>query len=416
MKNILEQNTQIFHHHSCIYTGRKGLPRFKSWSRLSVEVRRILAGMGNSDGGTLVLGVMNDENEERFPYPEDKIFSLLQDLRRSVIPPLDPGVKLKHMEEGKLATVELCVEASPLPHRLSDGSMPLRLGSNTLDVDSSLIESFQRMRFSRWYEEKTVVGADFDDLDPVLIAKLLKNNPDWSDARRLLTEKYGLILPTGEIKRCALLLLAREPGMWLKGGGGVEIVRIAGKKEDGLHNSTIRERIRFDGPILRVIEDLFAFLDNKLKPGKKPLDIFYSDEYSGFPSAILEEALINALAHRDYSVEGLPIEILSYDDSVVIRNPGSIHDPVTIDMLLSEPGIHISRNPRICRVLSDAGYMRCIGGGISMLTSTLTRELYPPPEISSNSGSSQILVCCSAALIRRAWCIQSHTLMDSEGK
>ena len=33
-----------------------------------------------------------------------------------------------------------------------------------------------------------------------------------------------------------------------------------------------------------------------------------------------------------------------------------------------------------------------------------------------NIGSSQILVCCSAALIRRAWCIQSHTLMDSEGK
>ena len=54
-----------------------------------------------------------------------------------------------------------------------------------------------------------------------------------------------------------------------------------------------------------------------------------------YPIVAIREAILNSLVHRDYSVhtEGMPIQILMYNDRIEIKNPGGIYGRLTIDQL-----------------------------------------------------------------------------------
>ena len=98
-----------------------------------------------------------------------------------------------------------------------------------------------------------------------------------------------------------------------------------------------------------------------------------------YPTFAWQEALVNAVGHRDYRFEGLGIEVWMFEDRLEIRSPGELVEPVTLERLLKRERIHASRNPRIVRVLSDFGYMREQGEGIPRIFEAMERDgLYPP--------------------------------------
>lgn len=69
------------------------------------------------------------------------------------------------------------------------------------------------------------------------------------------------------------------------------------------------------------------------------------------------------MAHRDYSLQGAPVEVWMYDDRMEIRSPGLPPAPVTIETLNRREPLHLSRNPLLVRVLTDLQYMRDRGAG-----------------------------------------------------
>ena len=95
-----------------------------------------------------------------------------------------------------------------------------------------------------------------------------------------------------------------------------------------------------------------------------------------------QEAIVNAVAHRDYGYEGLGIEIWMFDDRIEVRSPGQLVEPVTLDRLRRRERIHASRNPRLVRALTDWGYMREQGEGVPRMFEAMEREGLYPPELS----------------------------------
>jgi ATP-dependent DNA helicase RecG len=79
------------------------------------------------------------------------------------------------------------------------------------------------------------------------------------------------------------------------------------------------------------------------------------------PKEALREAVVNAVAHRDYTVRG-PIRLFIFDDRVEIHTPGK--PPNTIDEGAMRAGAHVMRNPRIYARLSDAGLVTRAGTGV----------------------------------------------------
>lgn len=81
-----------------------------------------------------------------------------------------------------------------------------------------------------------------------------------------------------------------------------------------------------------------------------------------YPVFAWQEAIVNAVAHRDYSVTGKAIQVRMFDDRLEVESPGRLPGHVRLDNLVQE---RFSRNPQIVRVLIEFGYMKDIGEGIS---------------------------------------------------
>jgi ATP-dependent DNA helicase RecG len=73
-----------------------------------------------------------------------------------------------------------------------------------------------------------------------------------------------------------------------------------------------------------------------------------------YPDAACLEALVNAIAHRDYSIEGRGIEVFVFDDRMEVRSPGSLVSTLTVDQLKSLRGAHQSRNPYVAGSLVNS--------------------------------------------------------------
>ena len=103
-----------------------------------------------------------------------------------------------------------------------------------------------------------------------------------------------------------------------------------------------------------------------------------------YPELACREALINAIAHRDYSQEGRGIEIYVFDDRMEITSPGSLLSSLTIEDLKRREGAHQSRNSLVARVLREMGYVREVGEGMRRIFELMeSNELTEPNIVSS---------------------------------
>lgn len=96
----------------------------------------------------------------------------------------------------------------------------------------------------------------------------------------------------------------------------------------------------------------------------------------------MEGALVNAVVHRNYAVEGQAIEILLHPSHVEFRSPGGIPEPLTLaDLLRQERGVHRARNPVMMRVLRDLGWTRDQGEGIQRIFGSIRQAELHEPEL-----------------------------------
>jgi ATP-dependent DNA helicase RecG len=105
-----------------------------------------------------------------------------------------------------------------------------------------------------------------------------------------------------------------------------------------------------------------------------------------YPLEALREALVNALAHRDYSplARGTPVQVRIFPDRLEVENPGGLFGPVTVERL-GEPGLLATRNAHLMRLLEDLpvedGRVMCEnrGTGITAMLETLRAAGMEPP-------------------------------------
>lgn len=90
-----------------------------------------------------------------------------------------------------------------------------------------------------------------------------------------------------------------------------------------------------------------------------------------YPQAALREAVINALAHRDWT-RALEVEMAAYSDRLEVLSPGALQNSMTVEKMLA--GQRSPRNPIIVEVLRDYGYVDARGMGVRNKIVPLVRE------------------------------------------
>lgn len=130
---------------------------------------------------------------------------------------------------------------------------------------------------------------------------------------------------------------------------------------------------------------------------KEAIELNYSSEISNglfrkqlrnYPKEVIRELLINAIAHKRFTISG-DIFIEVYHDRMVITNPGGLPLGITSGNILHE---RHRRNPHFIQILHDFGLMEGEGSGYDLIYEKLVREVKPLPEIQSSINTTSVTI------------------------
>ena len=96
-----------------------------------------------------------------------------------------------------------------------------------------------------------------------------------------------------------------------------------------------------------------------------------------YPEFAWKELIINAVAHRDYSIKGTDIQIKMFDDRITVESPGTLPGIVRLNNMRH---VHFSRNPKIAQFLHEYEYVQEFGEGVDRLYEVMETAGLPQPE------------------------------------
>jgi predicted HTH transcriptional regulator len=106
------------------------------------------------------------------------------------------------------------------------------------------------------------------------------------------------------------------------------------------------------------------------------------------PPDVIREAIVNAIAHRDYTSAGA-VQVSVFADRVEVWNPGTLLAPLTPESLRRAHG-SIARNPRVCEALFLARYIEKFGTGTLMMIRESLAHALPEPDFAQRGDEFTI--------------------------
>ena len=159
--------------------------------------------------------------------------------------------------------------------------------------------------------------------------------------------------------------------------------------------------------LLKYMDSTFRIVD---------MDRVRIDEY---PEDAYREAIVNALAHRDYSRTGETIFVrLLKGNRLVISSPGLLPSPLTIPNLLKGDYPPISRNPYLADNLNRLNKMEGRGKGVALMTSAMVNHGLKPPRFKKAQGKrfevtllspGDRLASLKPSTVHKVWAIDTFT-------
>lgn len=137
------------------------------------------------------------------------------------------------------------------------------------------------------------------------------------------------------------------------------------------------EKAEYNLSFLMLLKEAELFF-NKTLTNTSQIKGFKRQTVQDYPFEAIREALVNALAHRDYSITTAPITFYIYNDRIEIKSPGRLVYPLTISELEENDPIH--RNEAICNIFSKTTYMEHVGTGIKRMKDAMRSQGLDEPE------------------------------------
>ncbi len=295
----------------------------------------VLAAMANTRDGVLVLGVEDQTREilgipiERLDSVERYVFEICEG---SIEPPLhfhSFRIELPDTEGVLRHLLKVEIRRSLFVHR-SPGGYLHRHGSSTRRMSTeSLLRLGQQRSQARVYrfEEQPAPGTTLADLEPDLRRRFLR--PGAGDTAVFEKMKLATRDESGKTRAtvAGILMCSSHPERWLP-GALVRAVRYRGVRQDSNYQLDAQE---ITGPVDEQIARAMAFVRRNMGVAarKAPGRV----EIPQFSLRAVFEAVVNAVAHRDYSVAGSAIRLFLFDDRLELYSPGPLPNSVTVDAL-----------------------------------------------------------------------------------
>jgi len=264
----------------------------------------------------------------------------------------------------------------------------IRVGNTNRQMSDYEIFGYVSSRSQPTFDEEPVRDASLDDLDPAKLDAYL------ADLRRARPRAVSLEGPREEaltrldvVQRvegvprptlAGLLLFGKYPQEF-EAQLVITYLQFYGttETEKTPRGERFLDNRKFEGTVPEMVTEavhcvLAAMRKSSLIEG------LYRRDIPEYPEEAVREAIINAIAHRDYSgfARGSYVQVRMFADRLEVQSPGGLYGTVTEENLEVE---HSTRNRVLMRLLEDIHLVENRGSGIkAMLEAMRTANLEPP--------------------------------------
>ncbi len=330
----------------------------------------ILAAMANTEGGDVLLGISPRSAQVHGVKNVEEVMDTVFQAALLTDPPLlIPVPQVVSLENIPVVWV---VVPRGLPHVYSlDGRFLGREGAQTNPLPARKLRQKLLERGVVQFEALSPPGSEMGDIDwekaAIYASDLML--PGEPDIELLLLQRGCLLREkAGESQRliptyAGLLLFGKHPQQWLPNAS----ILAARFSATSAGDYFIKQEIQ--GTLPEQINRAEAFIRSNLRSIVHLVGL-QRQETLEYPVEAIREILVNAVAHRDYNVQGDNIHLYIFSDRIEIHSPGGLPGPVNLSNLLET---RFSRNAVLCQVLSDMGYVERLGYGLNRVVE-ITRQ------------------------------------------
>ncbi len=370
-----------------IRAGENDLVEFKGERASIADIVDAVVCFANGDGGLVLWGVGDDGAIEGTNLRDP------QALRKGVFNGTSPSqlVEVQELLVDAKKVIGAWVEHSPVLVSTTRGSYTQRVGADCLPMtpDRLVVRQIDTRALD---VSSAVTPVDLDGIDLVEV------------------ERFRRLLPSDEagegLRRLEMPALLAAIGATAKVRGRTDAVTVAGLlifgREEEIRavipqhqvvyvrspegTTDYERRVVSSQPILRLLEQLSleisaAGKSRTLRVGPRDLEL------PDYPERVLREAIINAVAHRHYTLPG-DIVIRQTSVSLEIENPGGFPEGIDPDSVIQHAPVH--RNRLLCELLDRVRVMERSGLGVDRIFEDQLKFGKVPPTYEADRNSVRL--------------------------
>jgi len=347
-----------------------------------------ICAMANTDGGIIVVGV-SDKGEI---VGVDNITRLNQWVSSAASQKIDPPISVVTENiriNEKLVVIIKIPRGTNKPYAANKTEFWIKVGADKRRATREELRRLMQASHSMYADELPVPNTSLADLDISYFKDFyekeygLKLEEDPLQLERVL--KNLKLINNGNLTLAGLLLFGDRPER-SRPQFIVKAVAFIGN-EVGVSEYLDSENL--EGTLYEQYRNTMAFLKRNLRKVQRSRN-FNLPGKMAVPAVALEEAVVNALVHRDYFINS-SIRVFIFDNRVEIISPGKLPNAVTVEII--KQGIQVARNPIL---LSFAGRLglpyRGIGSGIRRIIAECKKEGIPEPEFVEDKAAEEFKV------------------------
>ena len=363
-----------------LFLGEGQRIEFKSNAKNTDALGRVICGFLNTTGGYLICGIEDRGKVLGVDASDEAVSMLEKKLHDGLSPKALVSVQVQPLEGKPVIVIEVPA-GKDVPYAFRDG-IYIRVGDFTQKADAETIRDIvmrRQIEPERWERRFSFADAESD----VEVTEIRAAVADAQHVRRAYfrdasqplmvledfsAAKYGRLTNGGDV------MFAKNPAARLP-----QIRIRAMRYNSDKAGDTFSDMKSYEGPLKVIFEEAYTFIVRNTPSVSRFIKGNPKRQDSPlYPEAAVREALINALAHRDYSAASGGVSIHIFPRRLEIWNSGSLPAGVTTESL-AKGHLSVLRNPDIAHALYLRGLMEKAGRGSVLMIQQCRDSGLPDP-------------------------------------
>lgn len=339
--------------------------------------------MANADGGEIAVGVSDHHREIEGVMSNEKH---LNDLLRTPLDFCVPSVKASwelidciNREGNADKVLVFHIQCSSTLHASTSDECYLRIGDRSRKLNFADRLSLLYAKGEQSFEDTPVFGAKLEDLNLNAVAEYISILGYGKSVPEFLSENNDFLRIDDNgrqsVSASAILLFGRNPQRFFP-RARIRFIKYRGTEEKTGAQMNVVKDITYEGTILDQIRKMVELLELQID------ELTYLGEDGRFvtkrqyPHFVLQELIVNAETHRDYSIKDTEIQVKMFDDKLVVESPGVLPGNVKPENIRHT---HFSRNPHIAQFLKAYKFVKEFGEGVDRMSREMEQAQMLPP-------------------------------------